>query len=528
VALATVGFALGLPMRPWILPGAAVLGIAFLRGVTPSWRSVAQVAAFTAVLHCGAFLLARETFDKSYDGLAYQQEAVLRLAAGLNPLFEGAGQYGQGNELYVDHYPKASWIAGAAVLLGCGNLEAGKLFNFTLILSAGCATASALLRLTSLRVPVVAVVALLAALNPVAVYQSSTFCVDGLIASVLTVAIASLVNSAKTFRWSVLCPALLAISLLVNLKLTGLVYGVVLLGWAVVAAWFRSGKMAAARLAIPALITGLVSVGLLGYSPYVRNLREKGNIFYPVRGATKDVFDAGPPQPANIADKDRFSRFLIANFSCSQTVRRPASTRLKFPFWIAREERYSWSYYCIEAGAFGPLYGGMLVLGTIGLCLLLASAETRQSGRLVLLISGGLLASMFIHSEAWWARYAPQAWLLPLLVATAGLRTPVRSRWWCVAWAILALATVNILFVGYHYARYEWDYTRSTRRSLAEMAHLDKPIRAYVGPFRSLRRRFLEAGVEVHLVDNPAALEASSKRRLLPSAAADTSTFWQE
>ena len=96
------------------------------------------LAATVAALACVAAGLAASVFpDNSWDGLAYHQEAVLRLAAGWNPLFESSGSYGTGEELYLDHYAKGPWIAAAAVLKATGHVEAGKAFNLTTMLAAG-------------------------------------------------------------------------------------------------------------------------------------------------------------------------------------------------------------------------------------------------------------------------------------------------------------------------------------------------------------------------------------------------------
>ena len=217
--LATLGFVLGLRLSAGVAPLAAAAAFLTLRPFTPSWRcGGCRCSHNRDMVHVGAYLLANAFFDNSWDGLAYHQVGVLRLASGWNPLFEYA------NEIWVDHYPKASWIAGAAVFLDGGQIEAGKLFNFTLMLAAGAQVAATLFRLTRLRLPAIILISLLTALNPVAVYQSTTFYVDGALASLLTVMVAALILYAATPTWSALAASLFAACLLSNLKFTGLIY----------------------------------------------------------------------------------------------------------------------------------------------------------------------------------------------------------------------------------------------------------------------------------------------------------------
>ena len=73
--------------------------------------------------------------------------------------------------------------------------------------------------------------------------------------------------------------------------------------------------------------------------------------------------------PANLSESDRFTRFFVSNFSRSELVRPPQSTRLKFPLSIERLELRGLYGADIESGGFGPLYGAC--------CCWPASAESR-------------------------------------------------------------------------------------------------------------------------------------------------------
>jgi hypothetical protein len=540
VALSVTGFALGHRLSSWVLPLAALALVFSLRVFCLSWRSVGLIVITFVAVHVGAYLVAGFFFDRSWDGLAYHQEGVLHLAAGWNPLFEQLASSGKGahedfagaiptNYVYMlvwnDHFPKASWITGATVLLTTGRIEPGKLFNFTLMAAAASQVAAVLLRLTALRVFAVAIIALLAAFNPVAIDQCTTFYVDGRMSSLLTVSVAALILYVFTLGWSALFLALLATCLMINLKFTGLAYAVVFLVAAVLGTWYRQGLKPAYKLALVAVIAGLVATCLLGYTPYIRNLREKGNLFYPMRGENLPDFTA-PNRPANLVHKDRFMRFLIANFSRSERVQPPRATHLKFPLSIYPEEGPAVSSADPEAGGFGPLYGALLVMAGVGLLLLLRSASSSQSANVAVLISGILLVSIFVHSEGWWARYAPQAWLLPLVIAVACLRASERSLQWWWGRAILAIAFANVLFVGYYLTRSQLGYTRATSRCLREMSSARQPVTVYVGRFPALRERLREHGIDFKLAEAPPPADAMTAWHDIPSLLRETA--WSE
>ena len=237
ILCAVAGFFVGIAIHPLVLPLAAVLAIVGLRILRSLWRDVARVVGIAVITHLAAGAIAYGFPDSSWDGLAYQQEAVVRLAAGWNPVTESSSRYGVGEELYLDHYPKASWIAAAAVLKTVGHIEAGKLFNITLMLAAACVCLSALLRLTALPLAWAATVSGLIALNPVFVYQGTTFYSDNLVASMLTVIVTGLVVFIATRSRQALVVAMLAAVIAINLKFTGLIYAAILMGFAALVVW---------------------------------------------------------------------------------------------------------------------------------------------------------------------------------------------------------------------------------------------------------------------------------------------------
>jgi hypothetical protein len=521
ISVALAGFVLGRQIDGWVLPMGALLAIVCLRVFSSSWRDTARTASVAAVAHGVAGLVASAFPDNSWDGLAYHQEAVLRLADGWNPLFEGAAAYGRGEELWLDHYPKGSWIAAAAVLLTTGHVEAGKLFNLTLMLAASGMVTLLLLRTTRLRIAMSAALGILTALNPVFIYQATTFYVDNLLASALTLVVAGLTLYASTRQWRVLAIALAAACLAINVKLTGLVYVAVILAVAVPAMWWWHGLVQARRMAAAAAATAVVGGGILGYAPYVQNLRDHADPFYPAT-PTYRILNMSQT-PANLQERDRITRFFVSSFSRSEAVRSPQQTRLKFPLWVGAEERRGLYGADLEAGGFGPLYGASLLLALVGVVTLCARRATRQIAGVVLLIGGTLLASMFVHGQTWWARFVPQAWLLPMLVAIPALSLPRRSFQWCLGVGLVGLTVANLLIVGANVGWRQLKYARENQRSLLQLAAAPGQVNVYLSSFRSLRQRLREADINFRIVEAP---PESGQRHPIPTPG--NLAFWFE
>ena len=81
------------------------------------------MAAVGAAALAGAALF----HDVSWDGQVYHQPAVLALAGGWNPLHDGPLSLAERpDNLWINHYPKAAWVAQAILLRLTGSLEAAK------------------------------------------------------------------------------------------------------------------------------------------------------------------------------------------------------------------------------------------------------------------------------------------------------------------------------------------------------------------------------------------------------------------
>ena len=114
-----------------------------------------------------------------------------------------------------------------------------------------------------------------------------------------------------------------------------------------------NGLPAASRYAAVAAAASILGAVALGSAPYVHNVVEHHDPFYPAT-PKHGLLDTTSQVPANLLHADRVSRFLVSSFSRSETVRPPKGTRVKFPLSIGPQERRGLYSADLESGGFGP------------------------------------------------------------------------------------------------------------------------------------------------------------------------------
>lgn len=300
-----------------------ILGL-LLTSLVPSAKHGWRAPAITLGLLVTVLFASGWFFDYSWDGLAIHKPGITQFLGGWNPYRDGSSQ--KGVEFWTAVYPKASWICGAQMAALGRSLECGKGMNLLAIAAAGLA-AWRYLRVRLSAHPRIALTgAALLALNPVSVYQAPTSYVDGLLASFVTLLLFvlahHLIRPTTPRAWFEIA---ITILFLANIKFTGLVYVCVILAVAAATCFYLLPIRTTVRFCGFAAVSVLIAVLVFGKSPYSDNLLAGRHFFYPLMGDESiDIIDV--LKPANLARHDRFSSFLIGNFSKSEPVRAPAST----------------------------------------------------------------------------------------------------------------------------------------------------------------------------------------------------------
>ena len=399
----------------WLAAAGATLWLGASRRNT----MIAAVSGLAAWIALSA--VASQLHDFSWDGQAYHQEAILQLASGWNPWRGDLTPAQTAQAVWINGYPKATWIVETMAFQAILRLEAAKAVGWMLGLSVagmGALVTAALPGSRAMRWSLYA----LFLLNPIASCQWCTFMVDSWVAwtldgaalAGLTLVYPEIAPWPRRVSWLALVAYLL---LLASVKLTGLVYGVYLLACLAGVLIMRRSRLPVPRRAIvPAIASVVVSCVALG-NPYLHNALRHGHPFWPVMGPNKVSIVGEAEHPAFLARNGPVKFLWSVNaearnhvFLTADDAARWGAPHLKPPFAVRRSELPAFVAPDVHLGGFGPWYGGVFLVGVA----LLATGVWRgwPGARVLAALWGIVLVSVLINPEAWWVRYVPQAWWL--------------------------------------------------------------------------------------------------------------------
>lgn len=185
----------------------------------------------------------------------------------------------------------------------------------------------------------------------------------------------------------------------------------------------------------------------------------------------------------------------------------------KIPFAVSPKELYAMQSTDTRIGGFGPWYGGCVLLAlTLGIFGWRSRSWAHNRAFVTVMISLVLLIG--INPEAWWARYVPFAWLLPIAAWLWGRAQRLQKLSAMLLAAIVVNLAMSITPVILHTLRQD-DRLEAALRELRERKSV---VLVRYHNMYSNRVRLAEAGITVRAV---AALDHCEKEAVLP--ASDTS-----
>lgn len=399
------------------------------------------------------FFLSGKCFDFSYDGQAYHQEAAYNLASGWNPVWDRADDV----DLLTETYPKALWLYAGMWYSVTGNLLVGKAYNIILALAAILFINNILKEVIgSGRKKVRIGITLLLVFNPVVLAQLFSYYNDGTVYLLLILLSATIYLgffSKDEFLskniGSMLLITLLAI--LCNTKFTGVVYAGAFSFFTMIALWLKKRKDIYRRVA------GILSAGLIlgilviGFNPYVTNTIRHGHPFWPLLGANTIDIITQHEHPDFLKQNrvvklvwsqlaEMRSKALFDRKEAAETYGLP---RIKIPGEIKKQELLIAMSEDPRIGGFGPWFNIVFLLG---LASLVVAAKKKIFSKIEWLLLVGILTSVLLNPECWWARYAPQFYLFPILTLLFFIYRRNCSYRWCVI--LLLPVIINILLVA--------------------------------------------------------------------------------
>lgn len=277
---------------------------------------------------------------------------------------------------------------------------------------------------------------------------------------------------------------------MINLKFTGPVYFVLIMAALGIVAFINHRTSLVRHYLKIGALTVVMGLFVFGYHPYITNLRGQGHPVFPLMGRGKvDIMTTVGPREFDNGDMSRTTKLLLSLWSKSTAGK---TVRPKVPFQIKEGELFAFYNPDVRLGGFGPLFSGILLLSS---GLLIYWAITRQGNRNLYAIPLLILASVLANPEAWWARYAPQLWLVPVVAAIFAIGFQKRASIRTAGSLLALLILVNIVLVG---APYLYHQLKSRKVVLAQLRSLQqRGLTAKVEflNFRSNRVRLTEHGI---------------------------------
>jgi hypothetical protein len=198
-----------------------------------------------------------------------------------------------------------------------------------------------------------------------------------------------------------------------------------------------------------------------------------------------------PDYPQYMTGKNNIEKFALslASFTLPTTNRDYSA---KGPFVYQEREYEATSGVNWIIGGMGPFFSGILLLSI----LLLVQAWAKPGGKRLayacLFVACGVLASVIINPENWSARYVPQLWLVPFVLAMPAFRNPDTFLCRLLIAGMLVYAAINChIFIKSSieinqqgHAAYALNTVRETNKKyskvVAHTGHFDRSFKQWL------------------------------------------------
>lgn len=377
-----------------------------------------------------------KTFDTSADGCFYHKPAIGLIKEGWNPLYESSEDFCKDNDteiensgqfLWIDHYPKVTWNFAASIYSVTNNIETGKVLIVLLAISLASITYYYLTQKKLKDWQAIAIAIGLVA-NPIVLSQIFTYYVDGVMGLLVYGIILFLIMiTDKKFdsltnleKWLGLATEII---LCMNIKFTGIYFAAIFsivfyITWLMQSYKEKKFKEDFIRLTLRFVGIVVVGIGVVGASTYIKNTIDHKNPVYPIIGNDKvDIITT--MQPQSFAEKNRLVKIFESTFSRSENVTYNSGKdpEIKVPFSVNQEEIDSLAIPDARIGGYGIFFSGILIISIIVLVytLIRIFKNDKNVFKYICIIIGGIFLTTLFMAEAWWARYSPQLYLIPIM-----------------------------------------------------------------------------------------------------------------
>jgi len=378
-----------------------------------------------------SIIISTKLHDTSWDGNTYHKTAIGAMKNGWNPVYENIETFDKNsksgmnideyNYLWSNHYAKTTWIFSANMYKITENIESGK--SITLFIGMSTFFLFASLFFSKKKYIIGIIVSLLISFNPVYIAQLFTYYLDGLVGNLLFLLILCIYlwysekepDEEPTF----IALFIAILVLLINLKFNAFAYAglTCLIFFIYFITKIKEKKLFIQKYVIAGITAVLIGILLVGASSYVKNTIQKKHPFYPLMGAgSVDIMTA--QQVKSFEEMPYLKKFFVANFyETNNQVYASGDIKLNFkmPFTYKEKELKTLQATDSRIGGYGVYFGGILILSLIILPISIILKKKKSQNTTFLLCSIASIPIIILFlKDAWWARYFPQLYLIPI------------------------------------------------------------------------------------------------------------------
>ena len=367
-----------------------------------------------------------KTYDLTDDGNSYHKQSIAYIKNGWNPLYETVEEYQKKNnkvvpvnkiyfvDIWMEHYPKASWIIAGTMYSFTGNIESGKCIVLIICIMLMIITYNCLSKILDKKWSYL--LSLLILINPITIVQLFTYYIDGVLGMLFIIEILLLMNLSKENNIiKGICLTSIA-AIMVNIKFTGLLYSglIAAIYYFYILIKERNIKTFK-RITIPFIIVYVTAIFIVGANTYLKNTIDHKVPLYPLMG--KDKVDIiSKMQPKSFKNKNSLEKFTISLFSKSENVTYDYEPTLKFPLRVYKDELKITVLPDARIGGFGPLFSAIFIISIITILIALIKIYKEKDKLIIFLFPIiSIIISSILVGESWWARYVPQLYYLPII-----------------------------------------------------------------------------------------------------------------
>ena len=450
-------------------------------------------------------LLCGHVYDDSADGNGYHKFAIGLLKNDWNPIYDSQEEIikkldlDAEENLWVEHYPKATWIYGANVYKLTNNIETAKTFNLMSVFTLFFLITYLINKFYQKKL-IAIMLAIGACTFPIIWQQIFCLYLDGFMGIILLLLIIYFylfIKNDQNKEYFIMSASLIII--ISNIKFTGQFYaGIFCLGYYI---YYLINKIKSKnyksliKTTISFIIVLIIALLIVGSNSYIKNLITKGNPLYPIIGKDKvDIIT--PQQPQLFANKSPIEKNFYSIFSYTAnyaTTFNKGTPKLKLPFTSDINNELLSIVEDTRVGGFGIYFSGIFIISIIVIIVYaILKIKNKEYEKLIFIGTPFMITIllMFFFGESWWARYSPQTYFI-VLMALFILLTSQTKKAYVLATILLLLCSFNSALIFRQMVKTKIPISGQIRTNLEKLEN--KTIILKKGGF---------SGVQFNLIDH--------------------------